>query len=313
MAQVTDLHLAYRYFLKEWHLRRLRRVMRSIGPDVAVNTGDLFCQRKRFSPIPAIDQYMRFVGSEWPWAFTWGNHDLDALPEYLPDVEDYLDACPRILYARSRDFFVSRAGAAVEREAFDDSNLSGNYAIEIYDGNEEPRAGERPAWIVFFLNSGTREHVSPIVLDWGREVCARYGFKTPAVCFMHRPVREAGQRAKSGDIAGFAHESVCSDSDEGRVHTGFRAMRSVKACFFGHDHSNNFSCEVDGIVYHAARKSLSLSYGALSGENVVRRKNKNRPAVDWGVTAITLAMDDGTIGVRTVLENGDAGLSYDIR
>ena len=152
----------------------------------------------------------------------------------------------------------------------------------------------------------------PVVLAWAKEVSARYDYSVPSVCFMHRPIKEMKDRANESTIEGFAFEGVGSAPDKGEMHEMLMAIKTVKACFFGHDHSNNFYCDSGGIRYHSARKSLSLSYGARSCENALFRKNGSRPDIRWGLTSIKLSMNTGALDVKTVLENGDVFQTYRI-
>jgi Predicted phosphohydrolases len=307
IVQITDLHLAYRYILKDFHLARLRRMLHAARPDIVVNTGDLFCSRKRNSPMPLMKCYMKYIGAEWPWAFSWGNHDLEMRADYRSAVDDFLDSCPRTLYTKSHDFFCDRSGQTGMDGDDPDGFLGGNYAIEIFS---RKNGRTKPSWRVFVFNSGCDDHVSPVVLEWSRELCARYEYSVPSICFMHRPTGAMAECAARGDIHGVSYESVGCAPDTGELHVMLSAMRTVKCCFVGHDHSNNFHCTVDGITYVASRKSLSLSYGMESCENTVRGKNRGRPHLRWGVTLINLSMSSSVAEIGTMLETGPGPVSF---
>ncbi len=300
LAQVTDLHLAYRYLFKGHHLRRLRRLLRSLNPDLVVNTGDLFVRRQLFSPLPLLDLYQNYVGRHWPWAFAWGNHDHELKDHHFAAVEEKIGSYTNALYASSHDFFMNLDGTLPPPGDPADANLGGNYLIEVFRKQGDPGL---PAWHLFVFNSRRTEHIPAIALDWAREQTAKYDYAVPALCFFHKPIREMRLKAEAGAIDGFAYERVASGKEAGQVHQGLRAMRTVQACFTGHDHRNNYSCTVDGIRYQASRKTLSLAYGLRSGENLLRRRKKDWPLIDfWGVTRIRLSLTDGAFQAETVLE-----------
>jgi hypothetical protein len=301
LVQVGDLHLSLRYFLKRWHLRRLRRTLHSQRPAIVVNTGDLFCRRQRFSPVPLLNLYSRYLGRHWPWAFCWGNHDLELAPDRYGSIERYLQSMPNSLYVNSQDFFKRRAAEAGVSPRDTEQYWGGNYVIEIWDRR---RHQQRPTWQLFFFNARKNANIPPFVLDWAAEQTRKFGHSVPAVCFSHRPVAQMQSAATNGRIDGFAYERVASGGDTGVLHAKLVAMRTVCAFFVGHNHSNNFHCDIDGIRYHAVRKTLSLSYGTKSIENILRRKDVDRPRLPWGVTSIALSMDLPELEVATVLEGG---------
>jgi hypothetical protein len=333
IAQVTDLHLAGHYLFKRPHLAALRRLLRHVNPKLVINTGDLFCKRRIFSSLPALRLFEEYVGREFPWTFAWGNHDLDMLRDgpYANHMYKKTELSLRNLrgsiYPSNHPFFAQRMDREWDISEPDDF-LGGNFLIEVrravvdeigeagqFFGNPRIHGGsqesfqEPPVWHIFIFNSGKKKHLRPEVLEWAREQAAVYGCSVPAVAFFHRPVCAIREKLSTGQFEGPAMESVGCGGDDGYVHEMLSEIGTVKACFFGHDHVNNFHCNIDGIEYHYGRKTLSLSYGALP---VRKRPSKETRTLPWGVTSIHLPFNGDDIEVSTILEDRTVSDRYEI-
>ncbi|MFQ3620942.1 MAG: metallophosphoesterase, partial [Spirochaetales bacterium] len=115
ILQITDLHLAERYVLKVSQLRRLRKIIDQIQPDLIVNTGDFFCRRRIFPPRFIVRLFNAIIGKDYPWTFAWGNHDCEAFrrglwftrddwKEAFCKFEHFLAHTHNCLYVPSTDF-----------------------------------------------------------------------------------------------------------------------------------------------------------------------------------------------------------------
>jgi len=197
LVQITDLHLAYRYFFKRHHLRRLRRLLRSLAPDVVVNTGDLFCRRRLFSALPLLALYQKYIGRHWPWVFAWGNHDHDLKNHWFYEIESMIASSENAMYVPSNAFFRNYAVLFSDPEDAADTNLGGNYLVEVFS---KQGSKHLPVWHLFVFNSRRTEHIPGCVLDWARDKTAQYDYAVPSICFVHKPVMEMRRQAESGTI-----------------------------------------------------------------------------------------------------------------
>lgn len=310
LVQITDLHLAFRYILKRRLLRQLRGLLTKAAPDLVINTGDLFCKRQVFPARPLLRLYQRYVGREYPWAFAWGNHDLELRAESYGLVEQALCKIPNLIYGRSHDFFYRRKGVETAPKInHPDDFLGGNYVVELRRPGDE--CG-KPLWQIFIFNSRNDRHLPVEVLEWAAERTAAYKHEVPAVCFMHRPLRHMREAVSQGEVYGIAYERVACGSEDGAVRAGLQRMGTVKACFFGHDHLNNYWLDADEIRYHASRKTLSLAYGADSSRRAVLRHRLDRPVIPWGITKIRLNLTHPCLQVCSILEDGSVFMPYEI-
>lgn len=310
LVQVTDLHLAFRYVLKRRMLRQLRGLLREASPDLVINTGDLFCRRQIFPARPLLRFYQHYVGSAYPWAFAWGNHDLELREEGYRIVERALGKIPNLLYGKSHDYFYRRhCGDLIPQIAHPDDFMGGNYVVELRRPGQEQG---RPLWQLFVFNTRNDRHLPAEVLEWAGERTAAYRHEVPALCFMHRPLRHMRDAASRGGIQGISYESVACGPEDGSVGEGIKRMKTVQACFFGHDHLNNYWMDAEGIRYHASRKTLSLAYGADSARRAILRHRPDRPVIPWGITKLRLDLNSSRFRVCTILEDGSVFMPYEL-
>lgn len=310
LVQVTDLHLAFRYVFKRRMLRQLRGLLREVAPDLVINTGDLFCKRQIFPARPLLRLYQHYVGREFPWAFAWGNHDLELREEGYRIVEEALERIPNLLYGKSHSYFYRRhCGDLIPQITHPDDFMGGNYLIEL----RRPGEGRsNPLWQIFIFNTRNYLHLPKEVLEWAGERTAAYRHEVPAICFMHRPLRHMRDAAVRNEIHGISYERVACGPEDGTVREGLQRMGTVRACFFGHDHLNNYCMDAEGIRYHASRKTLSLAYGADSARRTILRHRPDRPIIPWGITMLRLDLTRPRLRVCTILEDRSVFMPYEL-
>jgi len=328
ILQITDLHLAERYFLKVSQLRRLRRLIDSVNPDLIVNTGDFFCRRRLLHPRLIVKLFTSIIGKDYPWTFAWGNHDCEAFQKgfwFLPldteeefkKFEDFLSKTQNCLYAPSHDFIMhygemSPGEKELEEEAFCyDGFYGGNFKLELYNASQNMKA-----WDIFILNSRQVYHIPPQALLWMEHEVRRNPQPVPAVCFFHLPNKAFQELWEAGLAQGVKGEGVQYLKDNGRIHEAFKRMGMVRACFAGHDHKNDFMGTYEGITYVYGRKTLRFSKGAVdAGKPLLRPIGKSFP-LEWGAKLITLGMTkespmDNTFSVSTILDSSrTCGIPY---
>jgi len=311
LMQITDLHLALQYGLKRVFLRRLARLVREENPDLLVNTGDLFCKRTVAPIRQVIRLFQRTVGKLGPWTFAWGNHDLELLrgsrhSARFDLVEKEFRSLSTCLYASAH---LPRPGCTGS-----DAFTGSNFLIEIR--NRDGETGSRPLWHIFILNSGKNQHLMPPVFQWmDREIRAAGG-TVPAICFFHRPVRETARAAMPGMTDGYCREKVSCGGENGLVHHSLKALGTVKACFYGHDHVNHFLFQKEGITYVYRRKTFPFSYGAASLPWLSRRRKRCPRDIAWGYlriileASVTEGPEGAAIRIESVMDDGAVEFSW---
>jgi len=79
--------------------------------------------------------------------------------------------------------------------------------------------------------------------------------------FFHIPLKQYDTIWESGVAAGIKGESVCFEEEDGSTLAVLKTM-GVKACFCGHDHSNDYSGVIDGVELVYGRATGVGGYGA---------------------------------------------------
>jgi len=265
--QITDIH----FFMPSPRPRQdektnaeLPHLIDLTQPDLLLLTGDLW----QDNPQGRGEEFMRF-GIEKisalgvPWLFVWGNHDK--LDDYKTGHEAFTSA-PRSLY---------RGGPG-----------GGNYTVHITD-----RAG-KPCWDLICLNSnerglGAAQHAWLESLRTSRQQrpCTSHAF-----ALFHIPLKQYDDMWQAGKAAGARFEKVAHRSEDGSTLGWLRSLGSVRACFCGHDHINDFSCRVDGIDLVYGRATGHAGYGASR--------------VPKGAKIITVNCETGAYAWESILADG---------
>lgn len=239
-----------------------------------------------------------------PLAAVFGNHDAQN-EKTTPLLSREIQMSLYMNYANFRGCF---------NEA--DVYGCGNYHIPVLDS-----AADRPLWNIWCMDSNdyprdgkhniTGEGYDLVHEDqiaWYENTVKaekeKYGRTVPAVLFQHIPVREefdfieecskeeadyeAGGkffRAKAGELKeGLLRESPCPPSEPCRQFSSWVECGDIKAAFFGHDHTNTFCFEKDGIKLYQTISAGCETYGAERGGRL-----------------ITLFADGKTIKTETVI------------
>ena len=313
IALISDLHLAERYILKASQLRRLRRIIDQINPDLIINLGDFFCKRRFISPYHTVRLFQNIIGKDYPWTFAWGNHDYDAFlgkngntAEALTKFETFLHELPNCLYVPSTQFLAqvtqsrhfSSSPTAGSEPAVVTNFLGGNFNLDLIH-----KGTNTVAWRLFILNSRRSSHIPDPALNWLQTESDLHQ-SVPALCFFHIPTKGFADAWESGSATGIKGERISYSRPTDGFHDLFKQTGTVRACFAGHDHANDFRGTLDGIDYIYARKTLRFGYGARDAHPSVLFPKSLSDTLEWGVKRIELGMDhvepmDNTINITT--------------
>ena len=269
ILQMTDLHFfagekVFHDMVNRRTMETMQALVKLTKPDLVMATGDLWPedrdgmgeQRMRF----AIQQ---FEGLGVPWAFTWGNHDK------LPD------------YAVGHDAF-TKAKNSLYRGA----TTNGNYAIDFVHAHGKVLSQ------ILCINSDEDGILGP-QQQWlkstGEELKKRGEGVTPRLAFFHIPLKQYDEMWRKGIAAGVKGEEVCLEKEDGSTLPILKSL-NVRACFVGHDHSNDYAGVIDGVELVYGRATGAGGYGA----DVVHKGGK----------LITLNAKTGKYSWVTVLPDG---------
>jgi len=132
---------------------------------------------------------------------------------------------------------------------------SGNYTVDILN-SEGKRVFE-----LFCVNTH-RFGLVDSALDWVKaqeeQRAETNDTYPPAIMFHHIPTATYMKALKARNAGGTFLEKITNEREEGDAFKHIKALKTVKACFCGHDHVNDYSGVVDGI---------ELAYGRSSGGN----------------------------------------------
>lgn len=311
ILQVTDLHFSAFGPLDRLALHvTARKLARRFNVDIVACTGDVFGLRTVDAMKKAASLFDQVVGTTAPWLFAWGNHDQelrdpaqDPLAQ-LDLVEEHLERLPHCMYKRSRATIEASPGpgprddprerdacildpADVARWKHWDGFYGGNYLVEVVNA-----AGE-VTWNLFVLNSRRSHHVPPKALHWMRDRIIEHP-GVPSICFYHVPNWEYYDIWERGIARGIKRENVCFEKDRGQIHAFLKNLGSIKACFVGHDHVNDYHGVLDGIDYVYGRKTSFGGYGSFI--KVPAKFKEAGKAIRVGGKLITLKLDAATSG-----------------
>jgi predicted MPP superfamily phosphohydrolase len=316
ILQVTDLHLAHVQFGRWRIFNDVKEICKRFNVDLIINTGDFFTNCPQFYIYKIIRDFNN-IG--YPWAFSWGNHDCE---NYRPNqwfdrfdkIEQRLHKATNCLYKPSRHYIEHYGSDKIQDDPREfaayheflelaknnidmknnktklkrfDGFYGGNYHIQVCN----PKT-DTPAWELFMMNSRRDHHIPPKALRWMENQMKSHQTKIPALLFYHVPNYELETYWNNNQARGIKGERVCFEKDRGEIHQFFKQLGTIKGCFFGHDHVNDYYIDVDGIRYSYGRKTGNLAYGA--DWNLKNHFEFGRKKIRPGATLITIKFDGNT-------------------
>ena len=275
ILQLTDIHLGGSITSYPNDMRALRTCFDLIDyakPDLVVVTGDL-CYPVGISsfslnntaPVQQFAAFMRNTGV--PWAFTYGNHDTEAMAadskETLNDLYMRLGfkTSKNLLYPYTQPDIMGRNNQLIEVRNADGSL---NSALFLIDSNAYVGQG-------FSKYDYIRDEQVDWYADHVRRLAAEAGRTVPSYCFFHIPLQEY-QTAYDLYLAGsdqvkycFGRNdegSICASQYPSKLFDTARDLGSTRGFFCGHDHYNNMSLEYQGM---RLTYGMSIDYLVMPG------------------------------------------------
>ncbi|PSS36385.1 Inactive purple acid phosphatase [Actinidia chinensis var. chinensis] len=248
--------------------RFLKRMIEAEKPDFIAFTGDnIFGTSTPDAAESLFGAFGPAMESRLPWAAVLGNHDQES----TMTREELMS------FISLMDYSVSQTNPLVE-DATDPAKQSliadidgfGNYNLRVY-GAPGSHLANHSVLNLYFLDSGDRAIVEGVrtygwikesQLHWLRGVSNVFKGQNeddsqsgdvssspsspPALAFFHIPIPEMRQVK---EIVGHYQEyAACSSVNSGVLQT-LVSMGDVKAVFIGHDHTNDFCGNLNGIWF----------------------------------------------------------------
>ncbi|OIT39662.1 PREDICTED: probable inactive purple acid phosphatase 28 [Nicotiana attenuata] len=247
----------------------LRKMIEIEKPDLIVFTGDnIFGASATDAAESLFEVFAPAIESGIPWAAVLGNHDQES----TMNREELMYLISLMDYSVSQTFPSTKVTSdPVKQQQITNIDGFGNYNLEVW-GAPGSYFSNSSILNLYFLDSGDRAVVDGVrtynwiresQLSWLRDISKRYqgqwkyadqsvesslSMIHPALAFFHIPIPEIRQ-GPIKDIVGTYREYVaCSSVNSGVLKT-FVSMGDVKAVFIGHDHTNDFCGNLQGIWF----------------------------------------------------------------
>lgn len=302
ILQLTDIHLGGSILSMPQDTKALKacyRLIRETSPDLVIVTGDLVFPMgimsfslNNHAPIMQFANFMRNVGI--PWAFTYGNHDTEALATLgRAEVDELMKSLSyktskNLLYPYVQPDIYGRSNQMIEVRDSDGGLMQ---ALFLIDSNDYIEAG----------GINEYDYIHDDQVEWYRRtvrsLSEQEGGIIPSMIFTHIPLREYKEandlyESNSDEVThyyGILGEKMidricCSEYDSKLFDTAVE-LKSTRAIFCGHDHYNNQSLEYKGI---RLTYGYSIDYLAMPG---IEDDTEQR-----GATLITVKKD-GTFDI----------------
>lgn len=237
-------------------------------PDFVAFTGDnIFGPSTTDAAESLLSAFGPVMESGIPWAAVLGNHDQES----SMTREELMSFISLMDYSLSQTNPPSKDINNVKRGMFLDIDGFGNYNLSIY-GAPGSHLANSSVLNLFFLDSGDRETVQGVrtygwikdsQLNWFRSASqglqvqnqeVKYVIKTQpvdasaALAFFHIPIPEVRQLYYQKIVGQFREGVACSSVNSGVLKT-LVSIKDVKAVFIGHDHTNDFCGNLEGIWF----------------------------------------------------------------
>lgn len=246
IMQLTDIHISIQTDMAKTK-ELLRTNILEASPDLIVLTGDIFMEAN----TTYVDETFNFFDSfNIPFAYTYGNHDLQGVYDVNYIAKRVMDAKNSVYIDYLDDNLFGQANYYINLK----KNGEVKYRLYVIDSNSYHRASYYFDYDV--IHEEQLEHVKDIARNEGI---------VPSLAFFHIPLEEYNDAYKLYEESGFDPSIGRGENREKGNHAycgyketeAFEVLKSVgvKGIFVGHDHIN-----YTDILY----QDVVLSYGVKS-------------------------------------------------
>jgi hypothetical protein len=190
----------------------------------------------------------------------------------------------------------------------------GNFFLEIFRTINDAQ----PLFRTFHLDANTNNvSINTQQVDWFTSTAAQLKQETatPALAFFHIPLKEYYEVVMEQELCGEIREHISFNGQSG-LFDALVQDGSVKATFVGHDHTNDFCGELQGIqlCYEGSPGFQGYGHCNIKGENCVKRRARVTEISDFGsIVRSWKRMEDATFPETKVIDHevlwaADSGL-----
>lgn len=272
VMQLTDLHYNGAGWQSDHVPGMLVRLIEAEKPDLIIITGDLIYATPGEPLLRTICGVIASAGV--PYAVTWGNHDAEQglTHTQLNAIVRTLPGCVNGYYGTDRrrpcDFVIpilSKEGAREEARLYVmDSND--------YNADDHSYKGFTPEQVSWYKAMAA-------------EAAERNDHPSNGLMFFHMPLSEYAEAFGTAPVAGagFRLERECPPRDNTGMFRAAADGGQITGIFAGHDHSNNYIAEKDGIalVYGHYSGGYAEYQELVSGARVIRLTEGKRGFTTW--------------------------------
>ncbi|NMP38292.1 MAG: hypothetical protein GX051_09290 [Clostridiales bacterium] len=288
VMDITDVHLGCSpYTVKEDKLamQAIHKLADSIKPDLIVVTGDCIYSAPTMGSLSSghsqkvFASFMETLGI--PWTVTFGNHESEvyafASREKMGKILESDEYKNCVFTSGPQE--LTGIGNQVIIVRNNDENKTVNQVLMLLDSNDYTGVISNYDSIHKNQIEWYKSVISSIATQENRTVR-----EIGSLAFFHIPVTEYETAYDEGKIIfGTKNEPVChpANTDEDVFFSEMQKFGSTRAMFAGHDHTNNYQAEYQGILL---TYSLSIDYVAYKdidktdeyrGATVVNIKSDN--------------------------------------
>lgn len=300
IVQFTDNHLIQGNKQYQDILNGVQSVIDIEKPDLVIFTGDqVYSDGVRESMTDLINVIKT---RNIPFAVIFGNHDFQ-FDMSLDDIYDLCQSAPRSLMPPRTES--GKYDFVIEVEsAYNNKPKYLLYCMDTHNGNP---LGKGYDWL----------KVDQI--DWYKQQGDSYADKNgllPSMLFIHIPLQEYAQ-ATNDKSASKVKKPIVGNKGEGIAYSTFNSgmflnmlnRGDVRAVWCGHDHDNDFTVELLGVLLGYGRfGGIKEPYGKLpNGGRVIEISEQNPDVFEtWIRQADGTEVDRQTFHYRHILDNNDA-------
>ncbi|CAH9115927.1 unnamed protein product [Cuscuta epithymum] len=247
----------------------LEKMIQLEKPDFVAFTGDnIFGTSATDAAESLFRAFAPVIKAGLPWAAVLGNHDQES----TMNREELMS------FISLMDYSLSKTFPSAEEAAYDPRNQNqaphidgfGNYNLRVW-GAPGSQYVNSTVLNIYFLDSGDRAVVHGVrtygwikesQLQWLRGISkgnqeqyqhskfesTEFSNVAPALTFFHIPIPEIKQGPVRGIVGQYQEHIACSFVNSGVLNT-LVSTGDVKAVFIGHDHTNDFCGNLDGIWF----------------------------------------------------------------
>ncbi len=256
ILQITDLHLEHGISYSDRKTFKLIKALNAVDNyDLIVITGDL-----TMSPLaPQLyKKLINFMESlKTPWTFVFGNHD-----------NDFTKYEKLIYLLEDTEYLYFKVGPLITDGGYGNFKINFTYQNEvIYHAYFLDSKNERDEYTE---EEGEYGYLSVGQVQWYEDLVSQD--TKNSVVFMHIPLRQMMEPESYDGI--FNEGKVCAQGKDTGFFDAMLENGKSKAAFFGHDHLNDFTTMVDGIMLAYGRISGYSAYGNLErGGRIINIKD----------------------------------------